>query len=108
MKLALGQITEVVGPMAKEGVVATVEVEVEVAATVEVEVADSEEADREDIKFPLLHFLLNKCPITTGSYNISEPLLIFARGSFLANALLSGFQTRKKRPSKTAPEMVRP
>jgi hypothetical protein len=46
MKLALGQITEVVDPIAKEGVV----------ATVEVEVADSEEIDREDIKLPLLHF----------------------------------------------------
>ena len=48
MKLALGQITEVVGPMATEGVV----------ATVEVEVADPEEEDREDIKLPLLHFCL--------------------------------------------------
>jgi hypothetical protein len=36
--------------MATEGVVATVEVEVEVA--------DSEEEDREDIKLPLLHFYL--------------------------------------------------
>jgi hypothetical protein len=48
MKLALGQITEVVDPMATEGVV----------ATVEVEVADSEEEDRKDIKLPLLHFCL--------------------------------------------------
>ena len=47
MKLALGQITEVVDPMATEGVV----------ATVEVEVVDSEE-DREDIKLPLLHSYL--------------------------------------------------
>ncbi len=45
MKLALGQTTEVVGPMATEGVV----------ATVEVEAADPEEADREDIKPPRLH-----------------------------------------------------
>jgi ribosomal protein S28E/S33 len=44
MKLALGQITEVVGPMATEGAV----------ATVEVEVVDSEEEDRKDIKLPLL------------------------------------------------------
>jgi RNA recognition motif-containing protein len=48
MKLALGQITEVVGPMATAGVV----------ATVEVEVADPEEEDREDIKLPLPHFYL--------------------------------------------------
>ena len=40
MKLALGQIAGVVGPMATEGVV----------ATVEVEVADSEEEDKEDTK----------------------------------------------------------
>ncbi len=40
MKPALGQITEVVGLMVTEGVV----------ATVEVEVADSEEETREDIK----------------------------------------------------------
>ena len=45
MKLALGQITEVVGPMATEGVV----------ATVEVEVADSEEEDSEDIKLSVHH-----------------------------------------------------
>ena len=48
MKLALGQITEVVGPMATEGVV----------ATMEVEVADSEEEDREDIRLHPIHFYL--------------------------------------------------
>jgi len=48
IKLALGQITGVVGPTATERVV----------ATVEVEVADPEEEDREDIKLPLLHFYL--------------------------------------------------
>jgi hypothetical protein len=53
MKLALGQITEVVGPMATEGVV----------ATVEVEVADSEEEDREDIRLPL-----NPSLTTTAKY----------------------------------------
>ena len=45
MKLALGQITEVVGPMATEGVV----------ATVEVEVADLVEENRDDIKLPVHH-----------------------------------------------------
>jgi hypothetical protein len=48
MKLVLVLTTEAVAPMATEGVV----------ATVEVEVADSEEEDREDIKLPLLHFCL--------------------------------------------------
>jgi hypothetical protein len=48
MKLVLVLTTEAVAPMATEGVV----------ATVEVEVADSEEEDREDIKLPLLHFYL--------------------------------------------------
>jgi len=50
MKLALGQITEVVGPMATEGVV----------ATVEVEVADSEEEDREDTRITFNLSLLKK------------------------------------------------
>ena len=86
MKLALGQTTEVVARTATE----------EIVALVEVEVADSEEADREDIKLPLPHFLLNKRSITTGSYNTSELLSIFAGRSFLANALLSGFQTKNK------------
>ncbi len=45
MKLALGQITEVVDPMATEGVV----------ATVAVEVADSEEEDSGDIKLSIHH-----------------------------------------------------
>jgi hypothetical protein len=48
MKLVLVLTTEAVAPMATEGVV----------ATVEVEVADSEEEDREDIKLPPLHFCL--------------------------------------------------
>ena len=56
MKLVLGQITEVVvDPMETEGVVATVEV------VVEVEVADPEdpeEEDREDIRLNLIHFCL--------------------------------------------------
>jgi len=54
MKLALGQITEVVGPMATEGVV----------ATVEVEVADPEEEDREDIRpveLPAILLFLGAC-----------------------------------------------
>jgi hypothetical protein len=48
MNLALGQITEAVGPIAIEGVV----------AMVEVEVVDSEEEGREDIKLSLLHSCL--------------------------------------------------
>jgi ribosomal protein S28E/S33 len=50
MKLALGQITEVVGPMATEGVV----------ATVKVEVVDSEEEDREDTRITFNLSLLKK------------------------------------------------
>ena len=46
MKLALAQITEVVGPMVTEGVVATVEV------------ADLMEEDQEDTKSVELHAML--------------------------------------------------
>ncbi len=48
MKLVPVLTTEAVAPMATEGVV----------ATVEVEVVDPEEEDREDIKLPLPHFYL--------------------------------------------------
>ena len=58
MKHALGQITEVAGPMATERAV----------AMVEVEVADLEEEDREDIKPTSFITFFNNILVTLNGY----------------------------------------
>jgi hypothetical protein len=58
MKPALGQITEVAGPMATERAV----------AMVEIEVADLEEEDREDIKSTSFITSFNNILVTLNGY----------------------------------------